>query len=281
MRCIWYETIEEFIKETWELLLVYEVQNNLLMGNAKRELEGGKANEVKVTVKDKEGQIKLIGIMVEPFNLVLYEINNEPCNEALETLAKALIEVGIELPGVIGESKLAQRFSEYYSACKGTGYKTKLSLNLMLLTELIEPKYVKGHVRLATENDLYFLPYWKQSFAKEAGIHIPNLEESVTSIKNSIQKKRCYIWEDGYPVSSVSGSRSLENGIGIAFVYTPPMFRGKGYARSCAAAVTKILLEEGYQFCYLFADQKNPTSNGIYKKLGYKEQCIFDEIIFE
>lgn len=159
--------------------------------------------------------------------------------------------------------------------------RTQLSLNLMVLTKLIEPEYVGGNMRLANENDLFFLPYWQQSFGSEAGVQIPTLVESAEGVKRSAENKRLYIWEDKHPVASVASSRSLENGVGITFVYTPPMFRGKGYASSCTAAITKLLLEEGYKFCYLFADQKNPISNGIYKKLGYEDQCVFKEIMFD
>lgn len=277
MKLIEYKDITTFMNETWQILLRHEVQNNLLMGNAKREAEGGKSNDLKIAVKDDKGHIKLIGIMTLPFNLVLYEVNNEACEEALLYLASELINRQVDIPGVIGEKGLVRRFSEIYTAKTHTKTRLKLSMNLMMLTELIEPSKASGSVRKATREDLYFLPYWQQSFAKEAQVHVPTIEESEAQLSKAIEK--VYIWEDTYPVSTAAASRSLEHGVGIAFVYTPPMFRGKGYASSCVAELTKQLLKT-YQYCYLFADQANPISNGIYERLGYKTQCLFEQVMF-
>ena len=34
-------------------------------------------------------------------------------------------------------------------------------------------------------------------------------------------------------------TREMQTAIGVAFVYTPPYFRGKGYATSCVAQIIK------------------------------------------
>ncbi len=59
------------------------------------------------------------------------------------------------------------------------------------------------------------------------------------------------------------------NGIRVNAVYTPPEYRGKGYATSCVATVSQYLLTQGYQYCFLFTDLANPTSNHIYRQIGY------------
>jgi predicted GNAT family acetyltransferase len=53
-------------------------------------------------------------------------------------------------------------------------------------------------------------------------------------------------------------------------VYTPPEWRGKGYASACVAALSQLCLDSGYQFCMLYTDLANPTSNSIYQKIGYQ-----------
>jgi predicted GNAT family acetyltransferase len=64
-------------------------------------------------------------------------------------------------------------------------------------------------------------------------------------------------------------TRPTINGISISFVYTPPQFRDNGYATACVAKLTQTLLSSGYKFCALYTDLTNPTSNSIYKKIGY------------
>jgi uncharacterized protein len=34
--------------------------------------------------------------------------------------------------------------------------------------------------------------------------------------------------------------------------------------------MTVALLEGGHRFCFLFTDLANPTSNGIYRRIGYE-----------
>lgn len=49
---------------------------------------------------------------------------------------------------------------------------------------------------------------------------------------------------------------------------------------SVVAELSQILLDRGHRFCCLFADAKNTISCGIYRKIGYENQCIMDELKF-
>ena len=71
------------------------------------------------------------------------------------------------------------------------------------------------------------------------------------------------------------------NGIKVSPVYTPPEYRGKGYATSCVAAVSQHLLNTGYKYCFLFTDVANPTSNHIYQKIGYQPVCEISDYSFK
>jgi predicted GNAT family acetyltransferase len=64
-------------------------------------------------------------------------------------------------------------------------------------------------------------------------------------------------------------------------VYTPPRFRNRGYASMAVATLSQRLLEAGYDFCTLFTDLANPTSNHIYQAIGYRRVCDFAEITCE
>ncbi|WP_411503137.1 GNAT family N-acetyltransferase [Brevibacillus centrosporus] len=49
-----------------------------------------------------------------------------------------------------------------------------------------------------------------------------------------------------------------------------PLSRRKnGYASTCVAILSQQLLDAGYQFCSLYTDLANPTSNRIYQAIGY------------
>ncbi|MGB1286752.1 MAG: GNAT family N-acetyltransferase, partial [Aggregatilineales bacterium] len=54
-------------------------------------------------------------------------------------------------------------------------------------------------------------------------------------------------------------------------VYTPPEYRKNGYASAVTAAISQEILNSGRQFCFLFTDMNNPTSNHIYQMIGYEQ----------
>jgi predicted GNAT family acetyltransferase len=67
----------------------------------------------------------------------------------------------------------------------------------------------------------------------------------------------------------------------IGPVYTPPDYRGRGYASACTAALSQQMLYAGYQYCFLYTDLSNPTSNRIYQNIGYELVCDIDSYRFE
>ncbi len=76
------------------------------------------------------------------------------------------------------------------------------------------------------------------------------------------------LWEDGEPVS-MAGFRTAV-GVGrVGPVWTPPDRRGKGYAAAVTRAATRAILDVG-AVAVLYTDLANPTSNGVYRRLGYR-----------
>jgi predicted GNAT family acetyltransferase len=63
------------------------------------------------------------------------------------------------------------------------------------------------------------------------------------------------------------------SGMRVSWVYTPPEQRGHGYASALVAALTEQLLAAGNRCCFLYTDLANPTSNGIYQRIGYQPVC--------
>lgn len=64
---------------------------------------------------------------------------------------------------------------------------------------------------------------------------------------------------DGRPVSMAGYGGPTPNGIRVFAAYTPPAWRGRGYATACVAALTRRLLDGGRRrFCFLFTDRTNP-----------------------
>ncbi len=96
-----------------------------------------------------------------------------------------------------------------------------------------------------------------------------------------LEDRRFFLWEDGEPVTLVGKNRPTQHGITIGPVYTPPAHRRQGYASAATAHLSQRLLDEGYDYCTLFTDLANPTSNSIYQKIGYQPVCDFKHFTFD
>lgn len=92
-----------------------------------------------------------------------------------------------------------------------------------------------------------------------------------------IRGGRFFYWAvAGKPVSIAGFAPVTRDGVRIGPVYTPPQERGKGYASACVAQISRYVMGKGL-WCCLFTDSENPTSNKIYKNVGYSEFCRYQE----
>lgn len=62
--------------------------------------------------------------------------------------------------------------------------------------------------------------------------------------------------------------------IRVSPVYTPAHLRGLGYAGAATVEVSRAALAESAAVV-LFADLANPTSNGLYQRIGYRPVADF------
>lgn len=53
-------------------------------------------------------------------------------------------------------------------------------------------------------------------------------------------------------------------------MYTPPEHRRRGYGAAITAVLTASALEAGATEVVLFTDLANPTSNGVYRRIGFR-----------
>ena len=108
---------------------------------------------------------------------------------------------------------------------------------------------------------------WHGSFLEETGLPVG---ASRHRIEQLVKEGSFYLWEDGKTRSMAATPAETPTGARVGYVYTPPLFRGRGYASICVAQLSQLLLDQGRRFCCLFADLANPASNSIYERLGYE-----------
>lgn len=283
-----FNDAKEFYNVTFSILLKHEAQNSLPLGNVVLGNNGGELSGWRNTnnwymsiVCDNIGSILLVAIMTPPFNMTLYETDNLSNDSALDCLCKNIYEENIAVPGVTSENKLAERFAKAYTKLTDMTYNVHKNMRIYTLDKVNENIPLTGIMRTAEKKDLCFLPYWHNSFHTDCDLGAQNLEDSFSNVSRAINHKSLFVLEDnGMPVSMASTLREIVTGRCIGMVYTPHYFRKNGYASSCVAQVSQIVLDMGYKYVSLFTDLLNPTSNSIYQKIGYKPICDYNQIAF-
>ena len=64
-----------------------------------------------------------------------------------------------------------------------------------------------------------------------------------------------------------AGSAEVAGVVRVAFVYTPPERRRRGYGGACVASVSEQLAS---QECVLYTQLHDPASNALYRRIGYE-----------
>jgi len=275
-----YTDVHEFYNDTYDVLMRHEAQNIILLGNIIVGHEGkdktdwrDPANWLMATVSDAKG-IQLTALMTPPHNITLYATDNVINLKAINCLIDGIKDY--DIPGVMTEKNLAEYFAKEYTARKGLTYKTTMNQRIYELKAVNPDIKQFGTVRLLEEKDMYFFPYWLEAFnaASTYGKTEMSIPQDEKLYRYRLSTKKIYILEvNGIPVSMAGYTRELQTAIGVSFVYTPPYYRGKGYASSCVTQLSQMALDKGFTKCVLYTDLLNPTSNSIYQKIGYTPVC--------
>ena len=248
---------------------------NIIIGHKGTDTTGWRnpSNWLMATVSDANG-IQLTALMTPPHNITLYATDNEIKPTVIDCLINGL--ENREIPGVMSEKALAEYFAHEYTVRKGLTFATVMDQRIYELTTVNPDIKQFGVVRLLEEKDMPFFPYWVESFhaAESYGKTEMPVPQDAGHYTHQILTKKLYVFEDnGVPVSMAGYTRTLQTAIGVAFVYTPPYYRKKGYATSCVAQISQMALDKGFAKCVLYTDLANPTSNSIYQKIGYVPIC--------
>ncbi len=208
-------------------------------------------------------------------------------SEAVSALAERMFIDQPDTPGALGTQAEARIFVEQWARLSGREYTLNRKERIYRLEQVNPVSGVNGSVRVGTLADLDFLSEWLRDFELEvdpAAVPVPidNYRRGIRlRLESEPDVRGIWLWEDESKIVSMVGySGPTPNGIRVGPVYTPPDYRGHGYASALTSAVTQYLLGQGRQFVALYTDLANPTSNKIYQAIGYQPVTDVDEYIF-
>lgn len=217
-----------------------------------------------------------------------YVLGGAPDDASVSALADLLLDPGnahdgreINVPGDC-ERALVQAWTER------TGRVPRVieRLRLYRLEKLLVPDPVPpGHAKLADRDDVAVVAAFLQGFWSAIDRSQP-LDMAMTAQRIAaarIAEGAFWLWldETGEAVS-LAGTTPVVAGTGrVGPVYTPARLRGRGYAGAVTSAAGRALLERGAGEVLLFADLANPTSNALYRRIGYREAGDRVRIVLE
>ena len=277
-----HDGVPSFLDAAGPLLLRDEARHNLIFGICATLVEAPAAYPVcHLWTVESAGESVGAALMTPPFNLVVAQPAD---GAALQFTAETLAGQGVDLPGVTGAVPEADLFGESWEKQTGAGRQLRMSQGIYAVRTAEPPEEVAGEMRFASADDRQLLVDWTLAFESEAlpeGAPRQNVEDIVAR-RLASKTGGIALWDDDGRTVSLSGfGGGTPHGIRIGPVYTPPQFRRRGYASALVGRLSRHLLDGGREYCFLYTDLANPTSNRIYMNVGYELVCESADYVFQ
>jgi hypothetical protein len=275
-----HTTPESFLASASALLATDEARHNLAYGICDTIVRSPEAYPTFYLWTVEEGRRTVVAaVMTPPFNIV---VTQPQMPTALDFLAEELHAQGHELPGATGALPEIDVFATAWAERAGAVLQRRGAHGIYAAQTIQVPENVPGRMRAAAPADRDLLISWWGAFVAEALPDSPDRDhETLIDRRLNGRGGGVYLWEDGEPAAMAAFGGRTPSGIRIGPVYTPPDRRGRGYGSALTAQLSASLLADGRTYCFLYTDLENPTSNRIYRRIGYEFVCESAEYAFE
>ena len=268
METVAFASAAEFAEVAFPYLERHEAEHNLVLGLTARVASGGRGGRAEGSAPPRFWAVQdgdeTVGaaLVTPPHDLALSRCRPG----AAAALAAFLHASDIALPGVTGPVRPADELAAAWVAATSARPVLMRRERIYELRSVTPPAGVSGTSRTAGRDELSVLTAWLEAFAACHG----DPTEASTAANELIANGHALLWLDPEPDSVAVWSRTTRSGASIGPVYTPPEKRGRGYGSAVTAALSAQLLAGGREFCCLYTDLGNSTSNRIYQRIGYR-----------
>lgn len=266
-----YENADDFEKKAMPFLVQHEDKFSLFLGVLQGIKEGKYENPFMATIEE-NGELLALFQMTPPHPLNIIFVNEDQKDACIHLSIDEFINQSLLIESIISVKEWAYQFAEKWKERTGQSFSILMDQGLYRLDQVDESLEMSpGAWRYATVEDALLIEEWYSLFEKDTGLPKTDPLEIKKRVKIMLDAKEAFLWEnEGKIVSMMKKARPSAHGVTVSLVFTPKEERKKGYARTMVAAGSKELLKE-FQFCVLYTDMLNPTSNKIYQEIGYKK----------
>jgi predicted GNAT family acetyltransferase len=219
----------------------------------------------------RDGRIVAVALRTPPHDLVLSDVDDPEPDVVARALADAQPRDRHDVAGVLGPDVVAGAFAAAWHEATGTPVRVRRRMRIHRLDAVSEVPAVDGVMRRAAPSDRARVRAWLEAFRDEANPDDPaDLDATAERLTSGASADLRFWTVAGRPVAMAAAVGPTPGGIRISAVYTPPEERRRGYATALVAALSHAQLQGGRRFCLLYTDLANPTSNAIYRRIGYR-----------
>lgn len=281
-----YENARSYLNEYENVLLEREAVSQLILYNAYQNLYVSSSEKCLFgSVIDDNDTTILLYTNVEPYPMAVFLVHEDKdaMLVAATALAQHFADKRYPIQGIIGKNDLCQGFLVHYKSETNCQYLERMGMDIMEIRQVNDIKPVDGTHRLAKDDEIKLITDWMLQYQMDEQTSELDYEAALKKATAWIDNNQIFVFENTELklVTMTAITRKLKNGVGISHIFTPTEYRGMGYAAANLYFLSKSLLEEGYEFCSLFVDKKNPVSTRAYEKIGYQiiEECYEYTII--
>jgi predicted GNAT family acetyltransferase len=262
-----HERVDDFISATEAFRANEPVLTNVI-GSISEGARDGRAYDsvMWLDVRDAAGTVVGCAVRTSPWNLV---VSPMPAGAGI-AVGRHVAQVDRQVPGIAGVRSVVDEVVE------GLGQADRARVAMVDVVRRLEgftPPTAPppGAARQATSSDRDLLLQWMVQFAVDASLP---LHDATASVDSRLDAGAFWLWEvDDEPVALAGHAPLVATPAGvigrIGPVYTPAHLRGRGYGAAVTSAVVTRLLPRTTAII-LYADATNPTSNGVYERLGFR-----------
>jgi len=270
-----------------DFLAPYEASSMFLLANSRAAglVDQGQALQGTYVAAIEPG--KWSGVAAHYWNGIL--VLQAPDARTLEPVARAaILRSGRELRGLVGPRE--QVFGALRALSlqeRPTTHDSREKLYELSLAELRVPDALaSGRIvcRRPRASELDVLAAWRAEFSIESlGLSDGDDLRAESRADLVRQDANGSVWialEDGRPVSLSAFNARLPAIVQVGGVYTPPEWRGRGYARCAVAGSLLAMRQAGAERAVLFTEEKNAAARAAYEALGFRVVGDYGLVIF-
>ncbi len=188
----------------------------------------------------------------------------------VEALVPVIAADAFDAPGVSGEAGTVAKIAGAWNEVTGRPAYPVEGQRLYRLGALTMPD-VPGGLSRAEANDLDLVEVWADEFEAETGSKQATTDTRAL-LASRIDDELLWVWQhDDTPTTIAMLSIPVLGTVRVGLVYTPPESRRRGFAGALVAHLSQhALAMPDVDTCLLYTQISNPTSNRVYRAIGYE-----------